>query len=545
MTEDNQMNKETRPPTIAIVGRPNVGKSSLFNAIVGRRVSIVHEMPGVTRDRVIAPLARGKRRFRLIDTGGLGMIPGETRKVDAWDGRIAEQVKVAVEEADVLILVVNTQDGVVSLDEEVARHLRSAGKTVLVAANKCDNPSLAGQSVEFAKLGFNGLFPVSCLHRSGIDPLVDAALKLLPENIDAEAEAEGTARKFNIAVVGRPNVGKSSLVNALLGEERVMVSDVAGTTRDAIDVDFELKFRGATHPATLVDTAGLRKTAKVDTVVEYFSVMRAKAAIDRADLVLFLVEASPDGVTAQDRRIASMVQESGKGCVIVANKFDVYKSSHKVKQLEEEVRYSLSGMNYAPLVFISARDRWNLDGLLDRIAEVMEQLEMKIPTGVLNRVLMDAFVAHTPPVVGSAPLKLFYASMVGMTPPRIRLFVNNPANCADNYLAFLTRTVRNAFDLSGLPVELELRARPKKVVSIRSEPGAPRRRGNMKADPEANAASAREASPTAEKPAPEKKKRKPTAGKIVQDRKKRPAGGRSQGRKPAPKRDASKRKGGK
>ena len=515
MTEETQMNKETRPPTIAIVGRPNVGKSSLFNAIVGRRVSIVHEMPGVTRDRVIAPLARGKRRFRLIDTGGLGMIPGETRKVDAWDGRIAEQVKVAVEEADVLILVVNTQDGVVNLDEEVARHLRSAGKTVLLAANKCDNPSLVAQSVEFAKLGFSELFPVSCLHRSGIDSLVDAALKLLPENIDANAaaESEGVARKFNIAVVGRPNVGKSSLVNALLGEERVMVSDVAGTTRDAIDVDFELKFRGATHPATLVDTAGLRKTAKVDTVVEYFSVMRAKAAIDRADLVLFLVEASPDGVTAQDRRIASMVQESGKGCVLVANKFDVYKSSHKVKQLEAEVRYSLSGMTYAPLVFISARDRWNLDGLLDRIAEVMEQLEMKIPTGVLNRVLMDAFVAHTPPVVGSAPLKLFYASMVGMTPPRIRLFVNNPAYCADNYLAFLTRTVRNAFDLSGLPVELELRARPKKVVSIRSEPGGPRRRGNVKADPEA---------------------------KAVPEKKKKPAD-----RKPAPKRGAAKKKGGK
>lgn len=549
-TEEIHTNPEPHPPTIAIVGRPNVGKSSLFNAIVGRRISIVHEMPGVTRDRVIAPLARGKRRFRLIDTGGLGMIPGETRKVDAWDGRIAEQVKVAVEEADVLILVVNTQDGVVSLDEEVARHLRLAGKTVLLAANKCDNPSLTAQSVEFATLGFSGLFPVSCLHRSGIDPLVDAALKLLPENIGENAESEGTARKFNIAVVGRPNVGKSSLVNALLGEERVMVSDVAGTTRDAIDVDFELKFRGATHPATLVDTAGLRKTAKVDTVVEYFSVMRAKTAIDRADLVLFLVEASPDGVTAQDCRIAAMVRDSGKGCVIVANKFDVYKSSHKVKQLEEEVRYSLSGMSYAPLVFVSARDRWNLDGLLDRVAEVMEQLELKIPTGVLNRVLADAFQGHTPPVVGSAPLKLFYASMISMTPPRIRLFVNNPANCADNYLAFLNRTVRSAFDLVGLPIEIELRARPKKVMSIRSEPGGPHRRGNMKtkreeeAEPEAEPV--KKAPRAVEKPAPVKKKKaRPSPGKIVQDRKKRPVGGRSQGRKSAPKRDASKKKGGK
>ena len=509
---EQQENSNSHPPTIAIVGRPNVGKSSLFNAIVGRRISIVHEMPGVTRDRVIAPLARGKRRFRLIDTGGLGVIPGETRKADAWDERIAEQVRLAVEEADVLILVANTQDGVVSLDEEVARHLRAAGKTVLLAANKCDNPELATQSAEFSRLGFPGLFPVSCLHRTGIDALVDAALKLLPENGE-EGGDEGAARKFNIAVVGRPNVGKSSLVNALLGEERVMVSDVAGTTRDAIDVDFELKFRGATHPATLVDTAGLRKTAKVDTVVEYFSVMRAKAAMERADLVLFLVEASPDGVTAQDRHIAAMVRQSGKGCVIVANKFDVYKSSHKVKQLEEEIRYSLTGMSYAPLVFVSARDRWNLDGLLDRVAEVMEQLELKIPTGVLNRVLADAFVEHTPPVVGSAPLKLFYASMVGMTPPRIRLFVNNPACCGDNYLAFLIRTVRNAFGLVGLPVEIELRARPKKVTSIRSEPGGPRRRGSLKAG-------------AGEEAVPEKKTK-------------------SAGRKPAPKRGAAKKKGGK
>ncbi len=476
--------KETRQPTIAIVGRPNVGKSSLFNAIVGRRVSIVHEMPGVTRDRVIAPLARGNRRFRLIDTGGLGMIPGETRKVDAWDNRIAEQVKVAVEEADVLILVVNTQDGIVSLDEEVASHLRVAGKPVLLAANKCDNPTFSAQSVEFSQLGFSDIYPISCLHRSGINALVETALNFLPENApeDAEDSSEdgSVARKINIAVVGRPNVGKSSLVNALLGEERVMVSDVAGTTRDAIDIDFELKFRGATHPATLVDTAGLRKTAKVDTVVEYFSVMRSKSAVDRSDLVLFVVEASPDGVTAQDRRIAADIRRSGRGCVIVANKFDIYKSDYKVKQLEAEIRYTLSGMDYAPLVFASAQDRWNLDGVLDCVADVMEQLEMKIPTGVLNRVLMDAYEHHTPPVVGVAPLKLFYASMVGTSPLRILLFVNNPAYCADNYLAFLNRTVRTAFNLSGVPLEFELRERPKKVTSIRSEPGGPRRRGNLR-----------------------------------------------------------------
>ena len=393
-------------PAIAIVGRPNVGKSSLFNTIVGRRLSIVHEMSGVTRDRVVAPLVRNGRRFELIDTGGLGMLAGESRKVDVWDSRIAEQVELAIEGADVLIFVANVRDGIVPLDAEVARRLHSSGKPVLFAANKCDNPELDAEAVEFMQLGFDRVYPVSCLHRRGVNALVEAALRLLPEGGAGEPAADAPA-PVNIAVVGRPNVGKSSLVNALLGEERVMVSDVAGTTRDAIDVDFQIRYQGELRPAVLVDTAGLRKKAKVDTVVEFFSVMRAQAAVTRADLVLFVVEASADGMTAQDRRIASMIRESGKGCVIVANKFDLCRDEHRLKQLQAELRRSLPGMSYAPAVFISARDRSNLGGLLDQIAEVMEQLELKIPTGVLNRVLADAVERNTPPVTGAAPLKLF------------------------------------------------------------------------------------------------------------------------------------------
>lgn len=463
-------------PAIAIVGRPNVGKSSLFNAIVGRRLSIVHEMSGVTRDRVVAPLVRNGRRFELIDTGGLGMLAGESRKVDVWDSRIAAQVELAIEGADVLIFVANVRDGIVPLDEEVARRLHSSGKPVLFAANKCDNPELDGESVEFMQLGFERVYPVSCLHRRGVNALVEAALRLLPEGeAAAGSPAADAPAPVNIAVVGRPNVGKSSLVNALLGEERVMVSDVAGTTRDAIDVDFQIRYQGELRPAVLVDTAGLRKKAKVDTVVEFFSVMRAQAAVARADLVLFVVEASADGMTAQDRRIASMIRESGKGCVIVANKFDLCRDEHRLKQLQAELRRSLPGMNYAPAVFISARDRSNLGGLLDQIAEVMEQLELKIPTGVLNRVLADAVEQNTPPVTGAVPLKLFYASVIGMKPPRILLFVNNPAYCAENYLTFLKNVLRQAFGLTGLPIELELRARPKKVESIRREE-RPRRR---------------------------------------------------------------------
>ncbi len=466
----------SRLPTIAIVGRPNVGKSSLFNAIVGRRLSIVHEMSGVTRDRVVAPLVRCGRHFQLIDTGGLGMLTGESRRVDVWDSRIAAQVEVAVADADVLILVANAQEGLVPLDEEVARRIRSAGKPVLLAANKCDNPALTRDSVDFARLGFEKVHPVSCLHRSGVNALIEEAIALLPVGESGGDSGMPVAGKpVNIAVVGRPNVGKSSLVNALLGEERVMTSDVAGTTRDAIDIDFTLRYRGENRPAVLVDTAGLRRTGKVDTVVEYFSVMRAKTAIERADLVLFVVEANPDGVTAQDRKISSMIQKSGKGCVVVANKFDLWKSEFKVRQLQEELRSTLPGMGYAPVVFVSAHDRSNLDGLLDQVAEVMEQLELKIPTGVLNRVLADAFETNTPPVITRTPLKLYYASMVGAMPPKVLLFVNNPKNCADHYLAFLKNKLRAAFDLTGLPLELELRERPKKVESIRREASGPRR----------------------------------------------------------------------
>lgn len=463
-------------PVIAIVGRPNVGKSSLFNAIIGRRLSIVHEMPGVTRDRVIAPVVRGNHHFELIDTGGLGMLQGESRKVDVWDKRIADQVEAAIEGADVLIMVGNVVDGVVTLDQDVANKLRQSGKKILFAANKCDNPTLIDNAVEFMQLGFGKVYAVSCLHRTGINALVEEAIALLPRHKvkktaedDAQEVPADAPRKINIAVVGRPNVGKSSLINALLGEERVMVSDVAGTTRDAIDVDFTIRYQSSERPATLVDTAGLRKTAKVDNLVEYFSVMRAKTAIEKADLVLFVVESSPDGVTAQDKRIASMIQTAGKGCVIVANKFDLFKSEYKVKQLQEELRYSLPGMTYSPVVFVSAKDKANLDGLLDQVAEVMEQLEVKIPTGILNRVLADAFVQNTPPVVGSAPLRMFYASMAGMMPPKIVIFVNNPKFCADNYLAFLKNVLRRSFDLTGLPIEIELRARPKKIESIRTE----------------------------------------------------------------------------
>ncbi len=470
MTENETTEKqEKRIPVVAIVGRPNVGKSSLFNAIVGRRVSIVHEQPGVTRDRVVAPASWHGKHFQLIDTGGLGNITGAKKMADIWDAGIREQVEAAIEGADVLIFVCNVQDGIVPLDREVTDRLRGIGKKVLLAANKCDNPTLDAESMLFSELGFDKIYPVSCLHRKGVARLLDTALE---DFEDVEEDVTTKAEPFRIAVVGRPNVGKSSMVNWMLGEERVMVSDIAGTTRDSIDIDFEIKYKGEMLPAALIDTAGLRKRSKIDNVVELFSMMRTEEALKRAQLVLFLVETSKDGVTSQDRKIAASIVESGKGCIIVANKFDLCKDEDedvKQKQLIEEIRYTLPHLNYAPVVFTSVLRKYNMNALLDQIAEVMAQMEVKIPTSLVNKVLLDAFARNSPPVVGVAPLKLYYCSMIGSEPPKFLLFVNQPVYCADNYLIFLNNCLRQAFDFTGLPIVVELRARPKKVESIRTE----------------------------------------------------------------------------
>ena len=487
--------KISKLPVIAIVGRPNVGKSSLFNAIIGRRMAIVHEQSGVTRDRVAATGSFQGRHFQLIDTGGLGTM-GASRNIDKWDEHIARQVFQAIENADALIMVVNVQQGSVPMDDAVAEELRSTGKPVIVAANKSDNPQLGEESVEFARWGFDDIAAISCLHRYGIENLLDKVFAHLPQEESAASDtenadefddpdnentlAEKTQTPLRIAIVGRPNVGKSSLINALLGEERVITSDEAGTTRDAVDIDFAIKFHGEQRPAILVDTAGLRKTAKVHDAVEKFSVMRAEAAIEHAELIIMTVEAGENSITAQDRRIAGLIERNHKPCIIAANKYDLCASDAKIKELHQMLRKDLPGLAYTPVVFTSAAKRLHLNTLLDMISTVAEQLELRPSTGLVNRVLLDAFERLSPPVVGVSPLKFYYATMTGHVPPHFLLFVNKAANCAPNYKAYLAAELRKAFGFTGVPVLLELRDRPKKVVNFhtpgRGEPKKRRRK---------------------------------------------------------------------
>ena len=453
-------------PTVAIVGRPNVGKSSLFNAILKRRLAIVHEESGVTRDRVAAPAKWNDRHFQIIDTGGLGMFGGQKKKLGIWDSEIKEQVDIAIDSAEVLVLVTDVQAGATALDMDIAAKLRTSGKTVFVAVNKADNSNIDNEAANFAKLGFDKIFPVSCVHRRGIDTLLNAIVEV----IDWENAAPLVEPGLRIAVVGRPNVGKSSIVNRLVGHKRVMVSNIPGTTRDSVEVSFELQCKEGKVPAVLVDTAGLRQKRKADTSVEIFSVMRAEEAVSKAQLVLFVVEASIDGVTAQDKKIADMIAQSGKGCIILANKWDLCRKAVKREDVQSEISYCMHFMDYAPVVFISALDGSNFDKITSAIAEVRENMRMQIPTSLINKILNDATSKNAPSAIGTVKhhFKVYYATMVGNEPPRFLLFVNDPAVCTTNYLTYLKNSLRKSLGLTGLPIRIQLRAREKTISPRRS-----------------------------------------------------------------------------
>lgn len=435
-------------PTIVIAGRPNVGKSTLFNRIVERRLAIEARESGVTRDRVTAPASWRNRRFLVVDTGGLGLYNRE-KADDTFDNLIREQLLVALETADRIVLVVDAQEGLMPLDKEVARVVREAGKEVIVAVNKADNPELELTVGAFAGFGFEHIVPVSSLHKVNFSELLDVATEGFPESDPAAEESV-----IKIALVGRPNVGKSSIVNRLLGEERVMVSDVPGTTRDSVDVPIMIDLDGVQLRADLIDTAGLRRRGKVDDIVEHFSSQRTERAIQRSDIVLVCLDATQPA-TAQDKRICRQVADAGKACILLVNKWDLAET--KQKELLEQLSYDLPFMNYAPVQVICARSGYNFSQIMPAVVHLTEQLKIEIPTSLVNQVLKDIMVRMPAPAAGTGVFKVYYGIYKSSTPPTFLLFVNKTENIHVNYEAYLRNQLRLAFGFEGLPVRLEFR----------------------------------------------------------------------------------------
>ena len=482
---------------IAIVGRPNVGKSALFNRLAGRRIAIVHDQPGVTRDRVSAVIDWGGKPLTLIDTGGIGLLAGEKSK-DAITGAALDQAQIAIDSAQIIVLVVNIKDGVLPLDLEVAQRLRQSGKLVIVAANKADDLKDASGKSDFEQLGFKSIVPVSAIHGRGMTDfisIVDRSLSQLPApttDPDADLPRESSDRPIKLAFVGRPNVGKSSIVNAFDKSGRVIVSPVPGTTRDSIDIPFTIETEGEIEDYLLIDTAGIRKRRRVNDSIEFFSVRRSEDAIGRADIVVHVFDAE-EGVTLQDKKIADVIVEERRACILVVNKWDLYADTVKAARLEEQKKskkstkgrqhvdgqtYDLSMfgewvqkqmffLDYAPVIFTSAINGFHMDRLLEAIRYVAGQLKQKIPTAVLNRTLHDAILKRQPASRSGSRLKFFYATQVKQAPPTFLLFVNRKELFTDQYEKYLSREVRKAFGYEGCPVVLVPKSRPKKVESIR------------------------------------------------------------------------------
>ena len=432
-------------PIVAIVGRPNVGKSTLFNQIGKKRLSIVDDMAGVTRDRIYMDATWLNHEFTLIDTGGI-----EIKSADKMLNSIKIQAQIAIEEADAIIFVVDGRAGLTSADEDIGKMLRGADKPVVVAANKIDNLKLEAELYEFYNLGLGEPIGISASNALNLGDLLDAVVKTFPEN-NFETRDEDEIR---IAVIGRPNVGKSSLVNKLLGEERVIVSDIPGTTRDAIDTHF---FMDGTK-FTLIDTAGMRKKSKIDEPVERYSVIRSLRAIDRADVVLMLIEA-PVGVTEQDKKIAGYAHDSGKGCVIVVNKWDIFPNKHdrSTNRFTDELRQRLGFLQYAPVVYASALTGQRVDRVTELVKFVAEQQSMRIQTSVLNELIRDAVAVNPPPSKKGKSAKIFFVTQADICPPRFIIFVNEPELLHFSYLRFIENRLRESFGFEGTPLKFIVR----------------------------------------------------------------------------------------
>ena len=453
-------------PIVAIVGRPNVGKSALFNRIVGRRVAIVHEQAGVTRDRVSARVRWHDKSFEIVDTGGIAFAD------EPLAVATQQQAEIAIEMATALILVVDVTTGIAPLDLEIAARLRASGKPVFLAINKVDHEGRLSSVAEFAQLGFDRSFPIAAVHGRGITALLEAVTADFP--VGAEAEP---ARPTRIAIVGRPNVGKSSLVNCLLQSERTIVSDIPGTTRDSIDVPFTIDGK----PYVLVDTAGLRHRSKIRTSVDQFGLMRAERCIRECDLAVLVLDAR-EGVTNQDKKIGGQIAEAGRACVIFVNKWDLAEEQERLQKsaarsprsaqgkkklsFREEylaaLRKELFFLDWAPVVFASAKTGVGVSDLFGAIRQVEGQADRVVGTAELNQVFMRAQSMYPPPVVGGKRFKIYYAVQKSSRPPTFTLFVNDPRCLAPHYRRFLVDRIRAAWGLTGWPVVLDCRPRERR-----------------------------------------------------------------------------------
>lgn len=429
--------------TVALAGRPNVGKSALFNRLAGKRIAIVDSTYGMTRDRICATAEWGGRRFTVVDTGGIDFDSSDTLR-----GMARRQAQLAIEQADTVLFVADAIEGLVPLDREIAALLRAAGKRVIVAVNKADNEASAAAAGEFHRLGFPDVFPVSATHGRGMDALLDALVETLVE--DEEEEVRETLR---VAVLGRPNVGKSSWVNAVLREERMIVDGVPGTTRDAVDT--RASWRGKV--LTLIDTAGIRREGKLREAAEYYSLTRTRASLKRCDAALMLLDAL-EGVTVQDEKLARSILDEGRGCVLGVNKWDLVRGGD-TRRYRETLCGRMRFFNHVPVVFLSAKLGRGIGRSLDALFLVREQTERRVGTPVLNRILHQAWERTPPASLKGKRCRLYYAAQTGVRPPAFSLFVNNRDLLADQYAQYLSSTLRRAFGFEGAPLRLKFKNR--------------------------------------------------------------------------------------
>ncbi|EHU8368658.1 TPA: ribosome biogenesis GTPase Der [Listeria monocytogenes] len=432
-------------PVVAIVGRPNVGKSTIFNRIVGERVSIVEDVPGVTRDRIYNSAEWLGKEFNIIDTGGIDLSD------EPFLEQIRAQAEIAIDEADVIIFITNGREGVTDADEQVAKILYRSNKPIVLAINKVDNPEMRDQIYDFYSLGFGEPYPISGSHGLGLGDMLDAVRAHFPK--EEEEEYPDDTVKFSL--IGRPNVGKSSILNALLGEDRVIVSDIAGTTRDAIDTPYT--FDGQDY--VMIDTAGMRKRGKVYESTEKYSVLRAMRAIERSDVVLVVINAE-EGIREQDKRIAGYAHDAGRAIIIVVNKWDAINKDEKtINVWTEDIREQFQFLSYAPIVFVSAKTKQRLNNLFPLINQVSDNHSLRVQSSMLNDVISDAVAMNPSPMDKGKRLKIFYTTQVAVKPPTFVVFVNDPELMHFSYERFLENRIREAFPFEGTPIRVIARKR--------------------------------------------------------------------------------------